>query len=111
MLRMVMTAALACTALAATASAQDTRTLQQFLRSCNTSSAACRDNLHDYIEAADTQGMICKPKDMSYSEAVDQSLDWLRHQSDQDAALAQGNSEDGEWTAISTLWPCANNNS
>jgi hypothetical protein len=105
-----MAAALACAAVAGTANAQDTRTLQQFLRSCNSSSAACRDNLHDYIEAADSQGMICKPKGVSYNEAVEQSLDWLRRQGDQDQALAQGNAEDGEWTAISTLYPCNSNN-
>jgi hypothetical protein len=108
--RIVMAAALACAALVGTANAQDTRTLQQFLRSCNSSAANCRDNLHDYIEAADTQGMICKPKDVSYGRAVDQSLDWLRRQGDQNQALADGNVEDGEWTAISTLYPCNNSN-
>ena len=107
MMRIVMAAALASAALIGTAHAQDTRTLQEFLRSCNTNFAACRDNLHDYIEAADTQGMICKPKSVSYNEAVAQSLDWLRQKGDQDAALAGGNAEDGEWTAISTLYPCA----
>ena len=106
--RIVIAAALTCAALVGTANAQDTRTLQQFLRSCNTSASACRDNLHDYIEAADSQGMICKPKDVSHNRAVDQSLDWLRRKGDQDQALAQGNAEDGEWTAISSLWPCNN---
>ena len=106
MIRIVIAAALACCAVLGTANAQDTRTLQEFLRSCNMNSANCRDNLHDYIEAADTQGMICKPKDVSYGEAVSQSLDWLRQKGDADQTLAQGNAEDGEWTAISTLYPC-----
>ncbi|HUO97489.1 MAG TPA: hypothetical protein VMU01_02410, partial [Rhizomicrobium sp.] len=96
---------------AASAQAQDSRTLSQFLHSCNANYAACRNDLHDYIEAADTQGMICKPKSMSYNEAVARSLDWLRERDFSDQALADGNAEDGEWAAISTLWPCnANSN-
>ena len=106
--RIVIAAALTCAALIGTANAQDTRTLQEFLRSCNSNYAACRDNLHDYIEAADTQGMICKPKGISYNEAVAQSLDWLRQKGDADPSLAQGNAEDGEWSAISTLYACKN---
>jgi len=89
------------------AQAQDNRTLEQFLSSCNIKATDCRLNLHDYIYAADTQGMICMPKDMSLNEAVDESLDWLRRNG-QDPALANGNAEDGEWTAISTLFPCKN---
>lgn len=107
--RIVMAAAVTCAALIGSANAQDTRTLQEFLRGCNMNYAACRDSLHDYIEAADTQGMICKPKTMSYNDAVAQSLDWLRQKGD-DATLAKGSYEDGEWTAISTLWPCSGNN-
>lgn len=106
--KIVIAAALTCAALIGSANAQDTRTLQQFLRSCSSNYAACRDNLHDYIEAADSQGMICKPKNVSYNEAVAQSLDWLRQKGDADASLAGGNAEDGEWTAISTLYPCSN---
>lgn len=104
--RIVIAAALACAALLGPSQAQDTRTLQEFVRSCNMNNAACRDNLHDYIEAADTQGMICKPKNMSYNEAVAQSLDWLRDKGIQDQTLASGNAEDGEWAAISALYPC-----
>jgi hypothetical protein len=107
--RIIIAAALGCAALIGTAHAQDTRTLQQFLRSCSSNYAGCRDNLHDYLEAADSQGMICKPKSMSYNEAVAQSLDWLRQKGDADPTLATGNAEDGEWTAISTLYPCNNN--
>jgi len=87
--------------------AQDSRTLSRFLASCNTDMANCRDNLHDYTLAASTQGMICMPKDVSINEAVRQELDWLRNIAAQRDDLSTGSAEDGEWAAISTLYPCA----
>ena len=89
--------------------AQDTRTLSRFLASCNTDMADCRNNLHDYTLAASTQGMICMPKDVSINEAVRQELDWLRNMAAQRDDLSSGSAEDGEWAAISTLYPCAGN--
>ncbi|MDE1939673.1 MAG: hypothetical protein KGI68_11670 [Alphaproteobacteria bacterium] len=87
--------------------AQDTRTLAKFLSSCNSDRNGCRDNLHDYTLAASRQGMICMPKDLSINEAVGQELDWLRNVGAQKDEINNGNAEDAEWTAISTLWPCA----
>ena len=87
--------------------AGDTRTLSKFLASCNADKASCRDNLHDYTLAASTQGMICMPKDVSISDAVRQELDWLRTMAAQRDDLNSGSAEDGEWAAISTLYPCA----
>ena len=90
--------------------AEDTRTLSRFLASCNSNNRDCRDNLHDYTLAASNQGMICMPKDVSVNEAVSQELDWLRSVAAQKADLISGSAEDGEWAAISTLYPCAGDN-
>jgi len=90
--------------------AQDSRTLAKFLANCNTDRGDCRDNLHDYTVAAAAQGMICMPKDVSVNEAVSQELDWLRTAASQKEDLNSGNAEDGEWAAISTLYPCAGDN-
>ncbi len=89
------------------AHAEDTRTLAKFLANCNISSRDCRDNLHDYTLAASNQGMICIPKDLSINEAVSQELDWLRSAAAQKEDFSSGNAEDGEWAAVSTLYPCA----
>lgn len=86
--------------------AQDTRTISQFLSSCNMDPGQCRDNMHDYVEAAASQNMICLPSGVSLNDATQQSLEWLRDHSAQDSALAGSNAEDGEWTAISTLYDC-----
>lgn len=89
------------------AQAQDTRTLAKFLSNCNLDTANCRDNLHDYTMAANGQGMICMPKNVSVNEAVSQELEWLRSAAAQKEDLNSGSAEDGEWAAISTLYPCA----
>jgi len=87
--------------------AQDSRTLSKFLANCAIDKGNCRDNLHDYTMAASTQGMICMPKDVSINQAVNQELDWLRTTAAQKDELNSGSAEDGEWAAISTLYPCA----
>ncbi|MBU6297263.1 MAG: hypothetical protein KJS68_03375 [Alphaproteobacteria bacterium] len=86
--------------------AKETRSLSDFLSDCTRNSEACRENLHDYLLAAKTQGFICLPDDLSIDRAVSQELDWLRDHGNDDAALDNGNAEDAQWAAITTLWPC-----
>lgn len=90
--------------------AADERTLSEFLTDCNRHSQECSASLTDYVRAASEQAMICLPADLPVERAAVQALDWLRHTGARDETLSQGNVEDAEWTAISTLWPCAAQN-
>lgn len=86
--------------------AKETRSLSDFLSDCSKNSRVCHGNLHDYLLAAKNQGFVCPPDDLSMDRAVSLELDWLRKEGTADAALYNGNAEDAQWTAITTLWPC-----
>ena len=96
--------ALACVA-AVAAYGKDTRTLSEFMSKCNAASRECHNTLRDYVNAARDQNMICLPAGLSTEEATDDMRDWMRNAT-KDAALAAGNVEDGQWAAVTALWPC-----
>jgi hypothetical protein len=98
--------AIACVAaVAAAAHGTDKRSLAEFMSKCNAASRECHNTLHDYVDAASQQNMICLPAGLSVEEAADDMRTWMRH-AVTDPALAAGNVEDGQWAAVSTLWPC-----
>ena len=100
------TAAMMAVLIGSGATAEDTRTLSQFLLVCSSSPRTCQANLEDYLRASKDQGFICPPEDMSLSEAAYQELSWLRKEGAADDKLNQGSAEDAQWTAINKLWPC-----
>jgi len=104
--KLILAATAAFAAVAIGASAEDTRTLSQFILVCNTSARSCHANLEDYLRAANDQGFICLPEGLSVEEAGSQELSWLRKEGGSDDALNQGTAEDAQWVAINKLWPC-----
>ena len=89
----------------APASAADTSSLNNFVRSCNTDSKGCHFVLRDAVNAARNANYGCIPPSLSVEEAGNKLLEWLQ------AANAAGKYPkdpftDLLWTGIDEVWPC-----
>lgn len=99
-------AALVLTAGVLPAAAADNRTLGEFLSDCKRHSDQCRLSVTDYLQAAVSQKMACLPEDRRMRYAVEDVIDAMRKVGDSDPKALEGNAEDVEWNAISTMFPC-----
>jgi len=96
-------------ALVPAARADDNATLSDFLASCQSDRQKCVEDLtYGYEAAYEDMGEVCPPQNLAESDAAETELRWLQNAAASNSALAAGKELDAEWTALHTLWPCAN---
>ena len=83
-------------------------TLSHFLARCDAGDPDCQTGLMSGFDAAIDLGYICPPGNLTDEQAAATELTWLRNAAGANQTMANGEEEEAEFTALSTLWPCNN---